>query len=426
MNNSKKITTVAISLLLLVSCHDGDPEPQFQEIFRKADVNADANLSKLVDVLGSNGSNGRSSETMTYGIDAGELQLDEIIERFTNSDQPGANYTIRLRPLEGSELTIEYLVLVAGQQGYSGYIIQFQPDSGNFPKEAFFEGYTGLIRILNLERTVKSTEYFKNGDQMKDEDGGGRTATDLNNCECKYVLKPYVGPITGNTIGSDVGISCECDVSSGSSPEINSPEIGTPIGEGSGGSSNGGGTVSGGGETIGFEEVAVADLAISAVETQLSNLTLPQLRAKYEGRMSQSELSYFDNNLSSAQKLAYLRNAYRAEETIKDLAPLGASLHNDKWDALRHAYLHGLTSENLGLGISITMGDLHEDFAGNPNVEKLMDLHNNQKGREIYSQLGNQDLTGHFFRTGLLISLINSMESGGLKKISSGTLVNTP
>ena len=172
--------------------------------------------------------------------------------------------------------------------------------------------------------------------------------------------------------------------------------------------------------------ISETGFTVSKAEQKLKNLTFSQLRNKYAPRMQKKELNYFDNNLTSVQKFNYLKNAYLAEETIKDLSPNNALLHNDQWDALRHAYLHGLTSENLSTQISKTMGDLHEDWSGNPSLEKQMDLFNNQKGRDTYTVLVSKNLTGHYYNVGLLISLIELMNNGGLKKLQNGTIVNTP
>lgn len=56
---------------------------------------------------------------------------------------------------------------------------------------------------------------------------------------------------------------------------------------------------------------------------------------------------------------------------------------NDEKDAFRHCYWSARMTIDVNLGRSGAkgFGDRHEDYPGNPQTEKRMDLHNNEQGR---------------------------------------------
>ena len=54
-------------------------------------------------------------------------------------------------------------------------------------------------------------------------------------------------------------------------------------------------------------------------------------------------------------------------------------------------------------------------LGGNPIIEKAMDLYNNDVGRGEYIRLLSKNLTGHYYNTGILASLINLKNNGGLR-----------
>ena len=433
MKSLNQFLKLFLMSIIIISCTSDEYIDDIENrTYFKSVTAIDDNLSRLINHLEISGTFLRTVNS-EEGIQTefGTLKLDQIIERIVNTNEKQPTYSIKIIPSEILANQVEYLILTPKQEKYYGYIIQFSLDApSDRMSKSIFDSFNGTIRILNFKREILSEEFFANGVQIDKPNTSSRTQTTYSDCDCKYVLEPVYGPVTGEIIGHDIVIDCECSESGGSGSSGgdggNTGGIGEPIAipgdRGSGGSGSGGGS----GETIGFEDVANAEILVENIEFELQDLTLPQLRQQYAGRMSEKELEYFDNNLSSSQQLTYLQNAYRAEETIRDLAPETASLHNDKWDALRHAYLHGLSSENLSITISQKLGDLHEDWVGNPPDEKDMDLFNNQKGRDTYTQLKNQNLTGHFYKTGLLISLINLMNSGGLKQIKNGILTNTP
>ncbi|MCM2302972.1 MAG: hypothetical protein NDI80_10145 [Flavobacteriaceae bacterium] len=105
----------------------------------------------------------------------------------------------------------------------------------------------------------------------------------------------------------------------------------------------------------------------------------------YKARMTQLELQIY-NAQPLAIQYRYLYNANEASNKAKELFPESSlyNFHNDKSDAFRHAYFHGLNTYYIGYDLSVLLGDAHEmETPNNLILEKVMDLFNNQKGREI-------------------------------------------
>lgn len=68
--------------------------------------------------------------------------------------------------------------------------------------------------------------------------------------------------------------------------------------------------------------------------------------------------------------------------------------HNNAADAFRHCNWSGLMTFTMGGVLAKTFGDMHEDYPGNPEKEKKMDLHNNARGREyggVYRHLNSRE-----------------------------------
>ena len=57
--------------------------------------------------------------------------------------------------------------------------------------------------------------------------------------------------------------------------------------------------------------------------------------------------------------------------------------HNDAGDAFRHCYWSAILCRDLGYVVALRYTSAHEAFAGNPALEKAMDLHNNAVGLNI-------------------------------------------
>lgn len=109
----------------------------------------------------------------------------------------------------------------------------------------------------------------------------------------------------------------------------------------------------------------------------------------YKNRMSQAELAIFDN-LNRLQQLDYLHSAYLAQEYAKYYFENTIKVqYNGKGDAYRHTLWNAIGAAKLGANFMEQLANAHEvpdpGKTNNP-VEKAMDLHNNQIGRDIGSQ----------------------------------------
>ncbi|QLH06079.1 DUF6973 domain-containing protein [Nitrosopumilus ureiphilus] len=80
---------------------------------------------------------------------------------------------------------------------------------------------------------------------------------------------------------------------------------------------------------------------------------------------------------------AYIANtkANQALKKTQEKFPSGG--HNDDADAYRHALWNCLMARQIGASEAKKFGDAHENYDGNPENEKEMDLHNNKKGRDL-------------------------------------------
>lgn len=61
----------------------------------------------------------------------------------------------------------------------------------------------------------------------------------------------------------------------------------------------------------------------------------------------------------------------------------GLDTHNDERDAFRHAYWSFTVTREFGPAEAKAFGDAHEVSVPNKPEERLMDLYNNQVGREL-------------------------------------------
>lgn len=71
----------------------------------------------------------------------------------------------------------------------------------------------------------------------------------------------------------------------------------------------------------------------------------------------------------------------------------GVSPHNDEADAYRHTLWSHLMTQGIGPDLAKAFGDAHEISGSSvsgpgPNSERLMDLHNNQVGRQLPNDQG--------------------------------------
>ncbi|MBS9524741.1 hypothetical protein KI659_12045 [Litoribacter alkaliphilus] len=137
----------------------------------------------------------------------------------------------------------------------------------------------------------------------------------------------------------------------------------------------GGGGGGGGGETL--DPVIEEEEIINYIEEKYKKLN--------DCEKSTVRNSIYNGNLHNIYKI--YENSILADEKTKDFfGPNGGgNNHNDCGDAFRHAYwnaLNVISTNNVPL--SKQFADAHEcDTPSNREMEKIMDLHNNQVGRDI-------------------------------------------
>lgn len=91
--------------------------------------------------------------------------------------------------------------------------------------------------------------------------------------------------------------------------------------------------------------------------------------------------------------------------------------HNNEGDAFKHCMFQAELTFWLGSTIAKFFGDLHENKPDNPEAEKEMDLHNNEKGREI----GKTYRSVKYFFT--LQKAYNGIAEDIMQKMRAGELI---
>lgn len=131
----------------------------------------------------------------------------------------------------------------------------------------------------------------------------------------------------------------------------------------------------------------------------------------YRARMSPEELEIFDD-MSRGDQLRYLWNAKTSIELAEDLFP--SSILNGKGDAFRHANFNALNAKYLGIDLAKRLADAHELKLDQQELARIMDLRNNQIGRELYLrlvQIANNNLD---YSIGVSLKLIQMIYAGEL------------
>ena len=191
-------------------------------------------------------------------------------------------------------------------------------------------------------------------------------------------------------IGSERVIECtespvvECPADEGGAGWY----VGPPGYSGGGGGSGGGGPtgpVPGGGSGSGGE--GLPTLLPEDEESMLELEISPEFEQEYRNQMKPKEIEIFDD-LSRLLQLRYLVNGKSALDLAASLYP-ESGLYNGCGHAFRHAYFSGLNESSLGPTLAKSLGDAHEDFLGNPENEKSMDLYNNNLGRNTANTILN-------------------------------------
>lgn len=164
-------------------------------------------------------------------------------------------------------------------------------------------------------------------------------------------------------------------------------------------------------EAENFAELAI-DTYIDKSDFNLNDFNeFNQYIPNYKARMTQQELMIF-NNMSKKFQTRYLYNANKAQNKAMELFP-GMQL-NTKADAFRHSYFHSLNTYFIGENLSIQLGDAHENVLNSIILEKVMDLFNNQVGRE---KAKNPAIYFNAYGT-LIVRIFDAVKNGNLKYLT--------
>lgn len=132
----------------------------------------------------------------------------------------------------------------------------------------------------------------------------------------------------------------------------------------------------------------------------------------YRFRMSESELLMFDS-MSFSDQFHYLRAANKAQTKANELFLTTCERLNGKGDAFRHAYWNALATLSLGVHTTKLLTTKHEDVTPYYTFsykEKEMDLFNNQIGRDIAIQKGENNL---------LQNILDALNDGSLRYLDN-------
>lgn len=147
-----------------------------------------------------------------------------------------------------------------------------------------------------------------------------------------------------------------------------------------------------------WEDIERLSIEVEKIEKEYSNITKQDLDRflfmfinngglkiksrsyTFGPKLTQAEINL--TKLSPSDAVKVLKSKERAEYWTKVWYQY-ASGHNDNADAFRHAIWNTFMVQKIGIREAKKWADAHEDFKGNPYLEKKMDLHNNQLGRSL-------------------------------------------
>lgn len=132
-------------------------------------------------------------------------------------------------------------------------------------------------------------------------------------------------------------------------------------------------------------------------------------------RLSNLEKGLFDEDpIAGARVLLHARTSTNTAAELYE----GTVLHNGNGDAFRHLYWSYRIGSDPGVGSrwAERWGNAHEDGnPGQPSVERLMDLHNNLRGRQLAAAQADDDPR----------ALRSAVRNGSCRICPSGTLVRS-
>ena len=172
--------------LLIPACQPDEPENIiFEETLEQTELGKDPNLAKLMSDFTGQQLNGRTEFSK---VPFGTLDYNEVVVRIASEEQVQPNYTIRLIPPDSVENSLEYLVLIGEEEGYRGYIMQYQTSDEHVVNLHDPSKFTGHIRLLDFDRNPMSDNLFEDGQDLGSVSGGRSEAT-YNNCDCEITTE---------------------------------------------------------------------------------------------------------------------------------------------------------------------------------------------------------------------------------------------
>lgn len=150
----------------------------------------------------------------------GTLDYSEIVKTIASEDQPLPNYTIRLIPPDTVRNTIEYLVVAGEEDGYWGYIMQYEADPEHWLTLFDRAHFTGSLRLLDFQRNVIAHNLFEDGQDVgslelpQPATDGRQQVLEIiggTNCVCAYGTTTSTSRnVRGHLITVYHNIVCEC------------------------------------------------------------------------------------------------------------------------------------------------------------------------------------------------------------------------
>ena len=439
-----KIMIFAITAIA-ISCNDNSIEPSVRNTFiEKIEIQKDKKLMTLISRLYNHSS---SLSGRTLASDFGSIGLDTAI-KLNDTINDRTRYTLKLES-KLDQLTFENLVIVERKEGVFHYILQYKPDLKWYYENQSVDWtkYTGIIRQLDVNRTLVVESRLVNGKNL--EDRGGRV-DGCNSCTWKI---------------NKANFSSFLDINCGSGGSFTLWLKNTRVG-GCGGGGDGGSTGVGnsppGGSTGGSAPAGGADSSgpsggggsNSSNDTNQSGeysnpiAIYPVVKGGWIGRELGYPNNWWSDNLWLDENLTLdpydkYKKLTAAERALVKQDPLAAIIINsnrekafkaveiyfanemalnDRADAFRHAYFNALNKRDLGRdpltyeSIAKLFGDAHEsEVPAQLILEKQMDLWNNQVGQQI----GNNALFPIFTSDeNIANQVLNKLYGGELRYLS--------
>jgi hypothetical protein len=291
-------------------------------------------------------------------------------------------------------------ILTETKTGLTGFIIIYEPANDWYKNGSDFAKFTGKLLSLDLNGIVTGMSLVKDGRTVKALSGKGGRTNDLP----PFPESPGCYELVLSTAtGSYFWAQRACGGGGGSSSETGSSSNGGSTSGGSGSGStggndsnygnnnSGGGTYGGGTNGTGGEEFGDTPIGVY-YDWPGSDLGYPKnwwlddqwLDENFQidpydqfKKLTQAEKDLVKQFPQEALKIKKNRDV----ATQKTISQFNENGHNNKSDAFRHAYFQGLNTYSVGAQLTKLFADAHESETPiSLNLEKQMDLHNNEKG----------------------------------------------